>query len=176
MKSRFFEIQIAEYDLLTPLSEVKREHPEIEKYYRARGENGKYMVGLYLKKACELSEVAEWFSDEDFSAVPTKLKDRPKLNRFELVRRLEKYQMSMTIQFFCRDIPGVINGIIVKKMRDRHECRPASGGYTGNVHEIYDNQGVGVYPSRQRRYQTSLSHNAVLRARERAGGADSEVV
>ena len=38
MKSRFFEIQIAEYDLLTPLSEIKREHPEIEKYYRARGE------------------------------------------------------------------------------------------------------------------------------------------
>ena len=97
MKSRFFEIQIAEYDLLTPLSEIKREHPEIEKYYRARGENGKYMIGLYLKKACELSEVAEWFSDEDFSAVPTKLKDRPKLYRFELVRRLEKYQMSMTI-------------------------------------------------------------------------------
>ena len=48
MKSRFFETQIAEYDLLTPLSEIKREHPEIEKYYRARRENGKYMVGLYL--------------------------------------------------------------------------------------------------------------------------------
>lgn len=97
MKSRFFEIQIAKHDLLVSPDEMKCFHSEIETFYRTRENNGKYLIFLYLKKSCEQTDVAEWFSDNCFQAVLTKLKDHPNLYRLELRRKLNVSQVSMTI-------------------------------------------------------------------------------
>lgn len=97
MKSRFFEIQIVQYDLLVPLDDLKYFHPEIETFYQTRGYDGKYYLFLYLKKSCEQTDVAEWFSDNHFQAVLTTLKDQPNCYRLELRRKLNINQLSMTI-------------------------------------------------------------------------------
>lgn len=97
MKCRFFEIQMATYDLLRPLDEIKHFHPEIEMFYRTRENNEKSRIFLCLKKNCEQVDVAEWFSDDHFQAFLIKLKDHPNLYRLELRRKLNVSQLLMKI-------------------------------------------------------------------------------